>query len=1060
MSADTSAEQTANSKESEYTLQRGRPEDPFGADARRARSLTYGGRASVDSFRSAGSEKSCKMCKTSIPSKISVSCINCHRRMCLNCCDRCPLMEEGCNFAELCPTCRPPRSHRCQGLAIQALKREKELEKEMAKKEADMKIQQAEMKAKMIEDKMNMENEMKEKELQMLRAQAETMNVENDRKLAAARQQVEQNAKALADQQRAAEEAERNLKAEAIQHIDQQQMTLETERAARSDAEQRGRAHVQMAEQSKAAAEDRARSTSAQSSRIITQCQNEIIALKQALAEREQQHAEERQSYMNSAAQDYQDQLERQRRESERIAEEARTAERERMTKLMNERDRGDQQIPETASPRQPTEQHDQEEIRRCYICPAGVVEDCQSCKRGICKDHCNPTSKRCPHCEERRATMIITKQLKAEQKRISEKLLALADRRRDRASGSEFPPPPQFGSADEATALKAAMTAKRAKRTMAASPGGDGGDEEPEDEDDDPDDDRWHDAQSIAPEDLAAIVEASEDETDAEKDDSGKKKKPPRKPNGDDDGDPPPGGGGPGPPPPGGGGPGGTPPGGGPSGTPNPSGGPSGPPNGGGGGGGGGDGDPDDPAGAVVPGQGNTDRDLLIINRENEISLKIQDFPSVVGREDWQKILARSVAQSSRHHDDAYKWIMAAIMLGPSCVPDNDLKQTGDDRFKKIDMRLGVLILEKAQGIKSKRNHKDANILEMSDRICELEHNAYNEPRLMTGREMVRFIVRFQSCQESWQQYFQFNDLMDLKFEYKGEKANRELGNWVAEWNSAYQRVEGIEDTKFQLLALTHFYNQVRYVESIAHITNQYYFCKDDPGTGEKTYQWLRTNIAEFLNKRRLERNREEQKKGLLKQVNGRGGPAAPGEKGDGKGKPTWDPKTIPCKHHLRGSCLKGRNCEYLHQGQAGSKGKKGDGKGKKGEGKGKKGRPGAPGEQATTPTQPAVPATQKNPCYAFSRNDCKDPNCQKKRVHRKLTPEEIERRNDWEKRMIAEGKTIPYRTPLAAPAPNPKAKPNAKAKPKPTAAKKLCKFIKQGKTCPQGDACHFPHA
>ena len=1070
VSPDTSGEQTANSKESEYTLRRGRPDDPRGQEMQRARSYQLTGRSSVDSFRSAGSAKSCKMCGgPGAPGKVAVKCLSCHRHMCLQCSDRCPDMDEGCNLSELCPTCRPPRSHRCQGMVMKALRAEKDMKIEMTKRDADMRVKEAEMQLKMMEDRMAFEKELKDKQIREL-------NVQGDE----ARVQLELNAKAFAEQQRAAEQSEQNLKNLATQHLMKKEQDLEQERAARNDAEQRGRAQADAIDQTRAAAEERVRSTSTQASRLVQQHLAEVAALKKTLADRDRQHADDRQNYMNTAAQDYQDQLERQKRENEKIVEDVRKRERERMQHLIAARKTEDHPTKEQ-QPSQPVSLHEESEsVRRCYICPDPAVTDCHSCKRGICNAHHNAMSQRCPRCEERRSMLIMRQQLKAEQKRIHEKLLALPGGRRDDQSGptpggssstGPVPPPPRFGTEAETADAKAIVDAKRAKRTKTGGPSGGGdGDDDPEDDDgaweeggyDDPD--AWHDAQSIDDDDMRAIMEASEED---EKEDASKKK-PPRKPGDGDDGDPPPGGGGPGPPrPPGGGGPGGdgTPPSGGPNGGPNPPGGPQGAP-GGGGGGGGGDGGGGDGGGGdgdnsgLISGAAN--RDLLIINStQAEANLKIQDFPTVVGREDWQKILARTVAQASRHHNDAFLWIMVAIMIGPGSCPDEDLKDTGDERFRRLDMKIGALILEKAQGIRSRRNHKDTNIIELSDRICQLEHDAHNEPRLMTGREMVRVIVKFQSVQESWQQYFQFSDLLETKFTYTGDKANKEIGGWLAKWNASYQRVDGIHEHRFQLLALEHFYRQIKKVPCIDHIINKFYFCTDEPGTGERTYEWLKTNITDLLNKKRLEQNREDQKKGLLRQLNNNerwGGPAVPGEKGDGKG--PRDTRLIPCRHHAKpGGCIKGNNCEYLHSGPSGTKGKKGDGKGKKGAGKGKKGgKAGAPAEQVTPS---AAPATEKMPCYAYSRNDCKDPNCLNKRVHRKLTNEEKERRNAWEKRMISEGKTLPYTIPGGAPAADPKAKAKAKAKPKPRAGsvKPLCKFIKQGKICPQGDSCQWPH-
>ena len=231
--------------------------------------------------------------------------------------------------------------------------------------------------------------------------------------------------------------------------------------------------------------------------------------------------------------------------------------------------------------------------------------------------------------------------------------------------------------------------------------------------------------------------------------------------------------------------------------------------------------------------------------------------------------------------------------------------------------------------------------------------------------------------------------------------------------------------------------------------IMAMYYFYDDKVGTGIKTYKWLEGKIIELLSRMRRDRNEVCQSAYIRDLAQGKAYhlPAAVGLEMDTKGG----------KDSKGGKGGGGKNTKGDPKGGKDPKGKtKGDKNGGKGgkngwQNKGGKGDPGqhnnapqlfnqqSPNQPSTSPgTQPPQkdlnnPNRPTTPCYAFSRDQCtpKEKDCPHKRAHVTLNKEQKEKRDEYEKRTLAAGKTLGYivNNNPAVPGPKATAKPKANA-------------------------------
>ena len=467
------------------------------------------------------------------------------------------------------------------------------------------------------------------------------------------------------------------------------------------------------------------------------------------------------------------------------------------------------------------------------------------------------------------------------------------------------------------------------------------------------------------------------------------------------------PGGGGGGPP----GGPGGNPgngggglpgsPGGGPAGPPG--GPPGGNPGGGGGGGGGGDdggNDADVASHEAHHPQGGFSGHYAYINLK-----PLEPLPADTNElKHWTDLTIRQVASSSTDPEPCLIWIREAFNQD---IPEETLIKW--EPFQRLDLAIAgdikakVLKLRKQTGLPPFRHS-------MLAEIDRREQQASFVPRLLTGREMIRIVVKWVSFRNEILESYNYLDLLNIKINAKNP--NQDLFAFYDEWMGKFQAVfrgappTFASDPKLYSSIHKHFHSQVSLAPMLRPTLMHYDLSEDSLHTGIRTYDWLVKQVA-----RHLETSRAKfMEKTKTNDANARWAHgAAPASGGDGHEDlddidARWAPDAAPASG--------GDDQEDLEPMQAPSEednweedwddwdpswDEDWDG-------------PGNGSNHSSSADR------QKSEwCFAYSRGDCRGskatPPCTRLHPKGKFPDEAVRLRNRFEASMHAAGKPLPYR-------------------------------------------------
>ena len=354
---------------------------------------------------------------------------------------------------------------------------------------------------------------------------------------------------------------------------------------------------------------------------------------------------------------------------------------------------------------------------------------------------------------------------------------------------------------------------------------------------------------------------------------------------------------------------------------------------------------------------------------------IKLEALKPIAKYPEWCSSLADAVMAASGRGDKVWNWIQAPSLRNATM---GAMARPGD-KYRSLDAKLAKALRIAANGNAPYQT-----------RIQEefIRHTAEEEAkeRPIRGRQLLLIVHQYYKTSEELGTHYGPKHIYLVKC-----LNDRKLEAFLNEWHTTLARIPKTVDED---LLREHFLEQMRNCDCMRHALNNYDAA--DPGDGTRTYDYLMAQANRQIAIRRQRENEEA----IKSRLSGKSSSAAPAQSGQQH-----------CTHWVsKGSCKKGAKCEYRHDtNRKGSvvtsapnvapppnlvapahvdiKGK-GKGKGKaapKGDGKGK-------GDHLQAPT--LNPSTK--PCFEFSKGKCQKANkCPF--VHRKLTPDERVKRDEW---------------------------------------------------------------
>ena len=227
--------------------------------------------------------------------------------------------------------------------------------------------------------------------------------------------------------------------------------------------------------------------------------------------------------------------------------------------------------------------------------------------------------------------------------------------------------------------------------------------------------------------------------------------------------------------------------------------------------------------------------------------------------------------------------------------------------------------------------------------------------------------------------QLYQPRDLLAIKL-----SGDNQLEAFLSDWTKVHSRIKASLPEDF---ALQHLVSQLQNAPSLKEVIM--YYERLPEGHEDRSYDYLMEQAERVVTQRLHERNRKD----LVKSLNRTHSPTT---------------RTQNCKQWMRGICTRGRDCPYIHDQslkmslaapsmnsgrQDPSGGPLVSGKNKnKGDPKGS--RPKLPRKERPPKKVADPPDQQQLPCFYNSLGKCsKGRDCPY--IHRKLTPDELKRRD-----------------------------------------------------------------
>ena len=209
--------------------------------------------------------------------------------------------------------------------------------------------------------------------------------------------------------------------------------------------------------------------------------------------------------------------------------------------------------------------------------------------------------------------------------------------------------------------------------------------------------------------------------------------------------------------------------------------------------------------------------------------SIKLPAFPQAEQYRNWRIKTREAVMAASVDPDRAFEWISETWTEGRTI---NQLRSVGD--FATLDAKLLSAVTNILTG-------------DFARKVDTYKETEAAQGRYVRGRQVLFMLHEFLSTNIKHGATYALQDLFSVKL--KGENLRAFIANWD-------QVIAGIKNVPDETVLETLFFNQVKNNRSIAHDLQEYH--RAEEGTEKKSYTFLITAVRRFLDRERLESNRE----------------------------------------------------------------------------------------------------------------------------------------------------------------------------------------------------------
>ena len=281
---------------------------------------------------------------------------------------------------------------------------------------------------------------------------------------------------------------------------------------------------------------------------------------------------------------------------------------------------------------------------------------------------------------------------------------------------------------------------------------------------------------------------------------------------------------------------------------------------------------------------------------------IKIPPLPEVPRFLSWKQQVRDNVMSASGRGREVYPWLLEVENMSISF--DALANSYGLD---SLDVKLSAAINKVKKGRVEKI-------------LTNMDETAAAQGGYISGRQKLRVIYEQYELDKAKGQLYDIRNLSSLKF-----PGDENLEAFLDVWDEIIQRLTkhpGDDVLREILCPLMEESTVLKGAMDIYHLA--------DPGTPQRSYEFLHRALSLHVDKRRQQRNREDTVEAMNKYLKGRTKvtmpvaeaaneenherkvPAAPAKEKKGG--------TGPCYAFLRGNCNRGASCKYAHDGKEGS--------------------------------------------------------------------------------------------------------------------------------------------
>ena len=295
-------------------------------------------------------------------------------------------------------------------------------------------------------------------------------------------------------------------------------------------------------------------------------------------------------------------------------------------------------------------------------------------------------------------------------------------------------------------------------------------------------------------------------------------------------------------------------------------------------------------------PGLANFHDDKIKLKEADEV--KIPALPEMAKFVAWKQQVRDNIMSASGRGRDILPWILD---IEKPEVPYDALADTAG--LGSLDVKLSAAINRVKRG-------------RIERILTNLDETAAARGTFISGRQKLRMIYEQFELDKAKGQLYDMRNLNAL--EYPGDDR---LEAFLDTWDEIVNRLShhpGDQALQEILSPLLDESTVLRGVMDIYHLA--------DPGTPQRSYDFLHRALTLHVDRRRQKKNRDDMVEAMFRSIKGKAKPTLPvKEEADEEEKPAAPAKEKKgergqCYAHLRGSCTRGDKCRFSHEGKPGS--------------------------------------------------------------------------------------------------------------------------------------------